>query len=54
MNIIVVGRDFATEMKAMFEKDIEESNQIRLEHWKKRPLIERIRESIMRLFQYWL
>ena len=54
VNVIVLGRDFATEMEAMFEKDIEESNQIRLEQWKKRPLLERIRESIMRLFQYWL
>jgi cardiolipin synthase len=54
VNVIVLGRDFATEMDALFKKDIEESNQIRLEQWKKRPLIERIRESVMRLFQYWL
>ncbi len=53
-NAIILARDFATEMEAMFEKDIEESNQIHLELWRERPLIERTKEWLARLLQYWL
>ena len=34
VNAIILGRDFATEMEAMFEKDVTESNQIYLEQWR--------------------
>ncbi len=54
VNAIVLGTDFATEMKAMFERDIAESNQIHLEQWKKRPFAERMKEWFARLLQYWL
>jgi len=54
VNVIILGGDFAAEMEAMFEKDIEESHQIRLEQWEKRPLSERAREWLARLLQYWL
>jgi len=54
VNAIILGSDFATEMEAMFEKDIAESDQIHLEQWKKRPLAERMKEWLSRLLQYWL
>lgn len=54
VNAIILGRDFATEMEAMFEKDIEDCHQIHLEQWKKRPLSERAKEWLARLLQYWL
>jgi cardiolipin synthase len=54
VNVVILGRDFAVEMEAMFNKDIAESNQIHLEKWKKRPLSDRIREWLARLVQYWL
>jgi cardiolipin synthase len=41
-------------MEAMFEKDIEKSNQILLEQWKKRPLRDRMKEWLARLLEYWL
>jgi cardiolipin synthase A/B len=54
VNAVILGRDFAAEMEAMFEKDIESSYQIHLEQWKKRPLSERAKEWLARLLQYWL
>ncbi len=54
VNAIILGRDFAAEMEAMFERDIAESSQIRLKQWKKRPLSERTKEWLARLLQYWL
>jgi len=54
VNAIILGRDFASEMRAMFERDLEESDQIHLEQWKKRPLKERMREWFSRLLAHWL
>ena len=54
VNAVILGRDFANEMEAMFAKDLENSNQIDLVQWKKRPLLERLRERLSRFIQYWL
>jgi cardiolipin synthase len=54
VNAMILGQDFATEMEAMFEKDIEESNQVLLEQWKKRPLGDRVKEFFTRLLAHWL
>jgi cardiolipin synthase len=54
VNAVILGRDFAVEMEALFEKDIANSNQILLEQWKKRPFGDRMKEWLARLLQYWL
>jgi cardiolipin synthase len=54
VNAIILGRDFATEMQAQFEKDLANSDQIYLETWSKRPIGQRLREWFSRLLQYWL
>jgi cardiolipin synthase len=53
-NVIVLSRDFANEMESMFEKDLENSNQVHLDQWKKRPFRNRMKEWLTRLLQYWL
>jgi cardiolipin synthase len=54
VNAVILGRDFAVQMEALFRKDLEDSRQIRLEQWKKRPFGERAKEWLARLLQYWL
>jgi len=54
VNAVILGRDFAAELEAMFGRDIEDSHQIHLEHWKKRSVSERAKEWLARLLQYWL
>jgi cardiolipin synthase len=54
VNAIILGRNFAAEMEALFERDIEDCHQIHLKQWKKRPLSERAKEWLARLLQYWL
>ncbi len=54
VNAVILGRDFGAQMEAMFRKDIENSHQIHLEKWKKRPFSERVKEWLARLLQYWL
>jgi len=54
VNAIFLGRDFAEEMERMFQTDLEQSREVLLSRWKKRPLKDRFREWFTRLFQHWL
>ena len=54
MNAVILGKDFADEMEAMFEDDLKESKEITLEHWNKRPLFDRVRDRFARLLRRWL
>ncbi len=52
VNAVILSRAFAMEMEKMFARDLAESDQIRWEDWKKRPLLSRIREGFYYLFSH--
>lgn len=54
INAIILSRPFAREMEAMFLEDLAESDRITLDQWKKRPLLDRLKEKMARLVEYWL
>jgi cardiolipin synthase len=54
VNAVILSREFAIEMEKMFVKDIAESDQIKWEEWKERPLLPRIREWFAHLFYHWM
>jgi len=54
VNTIILSRDFSAAMEKMFARDLEESDQVKLEEWKERPLFPRIREWLAHLFAHWL
>jgi cardiolipin synthase A/B len=54
VNAVILSREFAIEMEKMFAGDLAESDQIRWEEWKKRPLRLKIREWFSHLFARWL
>lgn len=54
LNAVVLGRDFAQQMEAMFAKDRAASLRIDPQQWKKRPLLLRLKEWMARLPEYWL
>jgi cardiolipin synthase len=54
VNAVILGKDFAKEMEAMFARDLKESKEIFLEKWRQRPLIEKMNEWFRRLFFYFL
>lgn len=54
VNAVVLSREFAGEMEAMFEKDLAVSAEILWEEWKRRPLFRRIKESFAHLFSRWM
>jgi cardiolipin synthase A/B len=54
VNAVILNREFAAEMEKMFAGDLAESDQIRLEEWKTRPLRLKVREWFSHLFARWL
>lgn len=51
VNAVILGRDFAGQMQAMFDKDLAASQAITLEAWKRRSLMLRLKEWGSRLWQ---
>jgi len=54
VNAIILGTDFADQMKALFAADVTASHQITPEQWRRRSWSERVREWFARLGRYWL
>ncbi len=54
VNAIILSRDFSAAMEKMFVRDLEESDQVKLEEWRERPLFPRIREWLAHLLSRWL
>jgi cardiolipin synthase len=54
INAVVLGYEFAAQMRAMFRRDVERSTAVTLEQWRQRPLTDRIKEWAARLWEYWL
>jgi cardiolipin synthase len=54
INAVILGRDFAEKMQAMFAKDLEASERIDPESWEQRSPLLRIKEWGASLLQRWL
>ena len=54
VNVVILGREFGERMEEMFEWDLSQSEEVRLESWEKRALTDRIREWVAQRFKYWL
>ena len=54
VNAVILNKEFAAEMEKMFARDLAESDEIRLEEWKKRPVFNRIKEWFAHRFERWL
>ncbi len=54
VNAVILSHDFSAAMEKMFARDLEASDQVKLEEWKTRPLFPRIREWLAHLFSRWL
>jgi cardiolipin synthase A/B len=54
LNVVVLGRDFGSQMEASFRRDLERSKRITPEEWEQRSLASRIKEAAGRVWEYWL
>jgi cardiolipin synthase len=50
INAVVIGRDFGQKMQTMFETDLKASQAIDPENWKHRPLLQRLKEWMARMW----
>jgi cardiolipin synthase len=54
INAVILGRDFAAQMDAMFATDLSQSREIMLKSWRSRSWLYRVKERMARLGEYWL
>jgi len=54
VNAVILGQEFGAQMQAMFETDLASSKRITLEQWEQRSIGDRLRETVARLWEYWL
>ena len=54
INAVVLDADFARKMEALFQRDLDASDEITLERWEQRGLWERLHEVAARALAYWL
>jgi len=54
VNAVVLGTEFGDRMRAAFESDIANSEQITLEQWRGRSIDVRLKETFSRIWVYWL
>ena len=54
INAVILGQEFGTQMKTLFDKDIKSSRLITLEKWRQRPIGMRLKELGARLLARWL
>jgi len=54
VNAVVLGSEFGTQVKAMFDKDLAASDEITRAEWRRRGLGLRIKELFAQTWEYWL
>jgi cardiolipin synthase len=54
LNAVVIGPEFAAQMKAVFARDISHSEEFTLARWRERPLEDRLKETAARFLSLWL
>lgn len=54
LNVVVIDRDFAAQMHALFEQDLQTATSIERESWSRRPLADRVKQHFWSLWEHWL
>ena len=54
VNAVVLGAEFGSQVQAMFDKDLADSDPVTAGQWERRPIELRAKELFARLWEYWL
>jgi cardiolipin synthase len=54
LNAVILGAEFGDQVRAMFDRDLAASDEIRLDEWERRALHLRLKELFSRVWEYWL
>lgn len=53
-NAVVIGQAFGAEMEQLYTQDLQQSKQISLAEWRKRPVLEKLKETSAALIKFWI
>jgi cardiolipin synthase len=53
VNAVIVGASFAAELETLFQSDLESSDEITPDQWKRRSLLSRLKAALASLVTYW-
>jgi len=54
LNTVIVSRDFGRAMDKLFLVDLQQADEIRLEDWRRRSLLQRLKETLGDMLRRWL
>lgn len=54
LNAVIISEAFGSAMETLFHADLESARQINLDEWRKRPLLQRFKESVGDALRQWL
>ena len=54
INAVILGKSFGAQLEGRFEIDQAASTEITLADWKRRPLLDRVKQFFSHVFAYWL
>jgi cardiolipin synthase len=54
VNAVILGKEFAGKMEAMFQEDLAQSKRVTLQQWQQRPVTQCALEWLANRFSYWL
>jgi cardiolipin synthase len=54
LNVVVLDPGFGQAMESAFNEDLRDSKQVTLEQWRGRPMMDRFKEWLGRMTEYWL
>lgn len=54
LNSVIVSRSFGNAMEKLYEVDLQQADEITLKQWQRRPVLQRLKESIGHFLRYWL
>jgi cardiolipin synthase len=54
LNVVVLDPAFGRDMESAFNEDLRDSKEVTLDQWRHRPWMDRIREMMGRLAEYWI
>jgi cardiolipin synthase len=54
LNVVILDPAFGTSMESAFNEDLRDSREVTLDQWRQRPVVDRIKEWMSRLGEYWI
>jgi cardiolipin synthase len=54
LNVVVMDPEFGQAMESAFNEDLRDSKQVTVEQWRGRPMMDRFKEWLGRMAEYWI